>query len=67
LTNGKKIVDHLRSHKNIRETERTGSRTHGGDRKTGTITDHDGGGTKGVRSADKRKDTRIRGGVVGGT
>ena len=34
LANGKKIMNHLRSNKNIRKTERTMSRTHGGDRKT---------------------------------
>ena len=34
LANGKKIVNNVGSNKHIRETERTGSGTHGGDRKT---------------------------------
>src|SRR6185437_17174933 len=42
LANGKKIMNHLRSNKNIRKPERTRSRTHGGDLKTGPITHHDG-------------------------
>src|SRR6185436_8539173 len=33
LANGKKIMNHLRSNKNIEKTERTRRRTHGGDRK----------------------------------
>jgi hypothetical protein len=65
LTNRKKIVNHLRSNKDIRETERTMSRTHRSDRKTRTITDHDGR-TRGVRRSDRRKDTRIWSGVVRG-
>jgi hypothetical protein len=60
-------MNHLRSNKDIRETKRTGSRTHRSDRKTGTITDHDGRRTRGVRRSDKRKDTRIRSSVVRGT
>jgi hypothetical protein len=67
LTNRKEIVNHLRSNKDIRETERTMSRTHKGDRKTRTITDHDGRRTRGVRRSDRRKDTRIWSGVVRGT
>ena len=44
LANGKKVVNHLRSNKNIRKTR---IRTHGGDRKTRPITNHDGRRTKG--------------------
>jgi hypothetical protein len=43
------------------------SRTHKADRKTRTITDHDGRRTRGVRRSDRRKDTRIWSGVVRGT
>jgi hypothetical protein len=67
LTNRKKIVNHLRSNKDIRETKRTESRTHRSDWKIGSITDHDGGRTRGVRRSDRRKDTRIRSSVVRGT
>jgi hypothetical protein len=42
------------------------SRTHRSDRKTRTITDHDGR-TRGVRRSDSREDTRIWSGVVRGT
>jgi hypothetical protein len=66
LTNRKKIMNHLRSNKDIRETKRTGSRAHKSDRKTGSIIDHDGGRTRGVRRSDRRKDTRISS-VVRGT
>jgi hypothetical protein len=51
--NKKKIMNHLRSNKDFRETKRTGSRTHISDRKTGSITDHDGR-TRGVRRSDSR-------------
>src|SRR6185503_15236723 len=47
LANGKKVVNHLRSNKNIRKTKRARSRTHGGDRKVRLITNHDGR-TRGV-------------------
>jgi hypothetical protein len=67
LTNRRKIMNHLRSNKDIREMKRTGSRTLRSDRKTGSITDHDGRRTRGVRRSDRRKDTRIRSGVVRGT
>jgi hypothetical protein len=53
--NRKKIVNHLRSNKDIRETKRTRSRTHRSDQKTGSITDHDGGRTRGVRRSDGKK------------
>jgi hypothetical protein len=65
--NRKKIMNHLRSNKDIRKTKRTGSRTHRSDRKTGSITDHDGRRIRGVRRSDRRKDTRIRSSVVRGT
>jgi hypothetical protein len=67
LTNRKKIVNHLRSNKDIREAKRTVSRTHRSDRKTGSITDHDGGRTGGVRRPDRRKDTCNRSSVVRST
>src|SRR6185312_5711748 len=67
LANGKKIMNHLRSNKNIRKTERTMSRTHGGDRKTRSIANHDGGRTREMWGSDRREDTGIRGGVEEGT
>ena len=66
LANGKKIMNHLRSNKNIGKTERTRSRTHGSDRKTRPIANHDGR-TRGMWGSDRREDTGIRGGVEGGT
>jgi hypothetical protein len=60
-------MDHLRSNKDIRKSERIRSRTHRGDKKTRTITDDDGRRTRGVRRSDRREDTRIRSSVVGGT
>jgi hypothetical protein len=65
--NRKKIMNHLRSNKDIRETKRTESRTHRNDRKAGSITDHDGGRTRRVRRSDRRKDIRNRSSVVRGT
>jgi hypothetical protein len=50
LTNGKKVIDHLRSNKNIMKTKGTRSRTHGCDRKTRPITNH-----------DRRRMRRVRG------
>jgi len=67
LTDRKKIVDHLRSNKNIRKAKRTRSRTHGGDRETGPITNHDRRRRRGIRRSSRREDTSIRGGVVGST
>ena len=48
LANEKKIMNHLRSNKNIRKAEKTRSRNHGGDRKIGPIANHDGRRTTGV-------------------
>ena len=62
LANGKKIVNHLRSNKTIRKTR---SRTHGGDRKTRLITNHDRR-TRGVWGSDGKEDTDIRSGVERG-
>ena len=45
LANGKKVVNHLRSNKNIRKTR---SRTHGGDKKARPITNLDRRRTRGV-------------------
>ena len=59
LANGKKIMNHLRSNKNIGKTERIRSRTHGGDRKTRPITNYDERRTKGVWGLDRREDTGI--------
>ena len=64
LANGKKVVNHLRSNKNIRKTR---SRTHGGDRKARPITNHDRRRTRGVWGSDGREDTGIRSGVERGT
>ena len=60
LANGKKVVNHLRSNKNIRKTR---SRTHGGDRKARPITNYDRRRTRGVWGSDERDDTGIRSGV----
>jgi hypothetical protein len=46
-------MNHLRSNKDIRETKRTERGTYRSDRKTGSITDHDGGRTRGVRRSDR--------------
>ena len=67
LANEKKVVNHLRSNKNIRKAKRTRSRTHGGDEKVRPITNYDGRGTRGVWGSDRREDTGIRGGVEGST
>ena len=64
LANGKKVVNHLRSNKNIRKTR---SRTHGGDRKTRPITNHGGRRTRGVWGSDRGENTGIWDGVEGGT
>ena len=63
LANRKKVVNHLRSNKNIRKTR---SRTHGGDRKTRPITNHDGRRARGVWGSDRREDTSIGSGVERG-
>ena len=65
LTNGKKVMNHLRSNKDIGKTKETMSRTHGGDRKARPVTNHDGR-TRGVWGSD-REDTGMRCGVEGGT
>ena len=41
-------MNHLRSNKDIGKTKRARSRTHGGDRKAGPITNHDVRRTRGV-------------------
>ena len=66
LANRKKVVNHLRSNKDFNKAKRTGSRTHGGDRKARPITNHDERRTRGVWGSDRREDTGIRGGVEGG-
>ena len=63
LANGKKVVNHLRSNKNIWKTR---SRTHSGDRKARPITNHDRR-TRGVWGSDGREDIGIRSGVERGT
>ena len=67
LTNGKKIMNHLRSNKDIEKKKRARSRTHGGDRKARPVTNHDGRRTRGVWGSDRREDTGMWGGVEGGT
>jgi hypothetical protein len=47
-------MNHLRSNMDIRETEMTMSRTHRSDRKTRTITDHDGRRTRGEDAIQKK-------------
>ena len=54
LTNGKKVVNHLRSNENIRKMKGTRSRTHGSDRKTRPITNHDRRRTRRMRRANRR-------------
>ena len=66
LANGKKVMNHLRSNKNIRKVKRIRSRTDGGDGKIGPITHHDRR-TRGMRGSDRREDTGVWGGVEGGT
>ena len=63
LANRKKVVNHLRSNKNMRKTR---SRTHGGDRKARPITNHDRRRTRRVWGSDRREDTSIRSGVERG-
>ena len=67
LTNGKKVMNYLRSNKDIGKTKRTRSRTHGGDRKARPITNHDRRRTRGVWGSDGREDTSIRSSVERGT
>src|SRR6185503_132673 len=64
LANRKKVVNHLRTNKNIRKTR---SRTHGGDRKTRPITNYDRRRKRGVWGSDRREDTGIRSDVERGT
>ena len=56
MANGKKIVDHVGSNKNIEKTKRNRSSTHGGDRKTRPITNHD---RRGARRMGGRTEERI--------
>ena len=56
LTNGEKVMNHLRNNKDIGKTKRTRSRTHDGDRKSRPITNHDGRRTRGVWGSDRRED-----------
>jgi len=55
LANGKKIVDHVGSNKNIGKTKRTRSSTHGGDRKTRPITNHDRRGARRMGVGQKKE------------
>jgi len=55
LANGKKIVDHVRSNENIGKTKRTRSSTHGGDRKTRPITNHDRRGARRMRGRTEER------------
>ena len=52
LANRKKVVNHLRSNKNIRKTR---SRTHGSDRKARPITNYDRRRTRGVWGSDRSR------------
>src|SRR6185295_6785679 len=67
LTNGKKIMNYLRSNKDIGKPKGARSRTHGGDRKARPVTNHDGRRTRGVWGSDRIEDTGMWGGVKGGT
>ena len=48
LTDGKKVMNHLRSNKDIRKKKKTKSKTHGDDRKARLVTNHDGRRKRGV-------------------
>jgi hypothetical protein len=61
LTNGKKVMDHLRSNEDIGNTKGTWSTTHRGDRKTRPITNHDRRRIRGMWGSDRR---RLASGVV---
>src|SRR6185503_2434974 len=65
LTNGKKVMNHLRSNKDIRKTKGARSRTHGGDRKARPVTNRDGRRTRGVWGSDRGEDTGMWCGVGG--
>jgi len=69
LANGKKIMDHMGSNKNIGKTKGTkiARIPHGGDRKTRPIADHDGRRARRMGRPDRREYTSGRSGVVGGT
>jgi hypothetical protein len=67
LTNGKKVMDRLRSNGDIGKTEGTKRTTHWGDRKTRPITNYDRRRIRGMWGSDGRKEASIRVGVVGGT
>jgi hypothetical protein len=60
-------MDHLRSNKDIGKTKGTWSTTHGSDRKTRPITNHNRRRIRVMWGLDRRKEASIRGGVVGGT
>jgi hypothetical protein len=60
-------MDHLRSNEDIGKMKGTRSTTHGGDRKTRPITNHDCRRIRGMWRSDRRKKSNIRGGVVRGT
>jgi hypothetical protein len=57
-------MNHLRSNENIEKTKWTRSRTHGGDRKTRPVTNHDRRRIRRMRGANTRENASIRGGVV---
>src|SRR6185312_15719563 len=63
----KKVMNHLKSNKDIGKTKGARSRTHGGDRKARPVTNHDGRRTRGVWGSNRREDTSMWGGVEGGT
>ena len=69
LANGKEIMNHVRGNKNVGKVERTaGARsTHGSDRKSIAIADHDGRRARRMGRSNGRKDTGVGRGVVRGT
>ena len=68
-TNRKKVMDHRGCNKNVRKTKRAMSAggTHGCDRKTRPICDHNGRRKRGGRRANGREYTRVGSGVVSGS
>jgi hypothetical protein len=69
MTNRKDVVNHRGSHKNIGKAKGAVgvSGTHGSDRKTRTICDHDERGVRERRRMHRRKYIGFEGGVVSGT
>ena len=66
LANGKKIVNHLRSNKNMGKSKRARDRANGSDGDTRSVNNHDGRGIGRMSRTDRREYTSVRSSVVGG-